>query len=110
MTMLNTGRRLYLSGAMSGAPDLNFPLFNRVAAQLRALGWDVVNPVDINGDPTAKWLDCIKKDLDYLETCDAIALLPNWGKSFGAQIEHLAAQKFGLAVYRAEDLVPLEAM
>jgi hypothetical protein len=109
MTMLKEVKKLYLSGKMSGLPDLGFGLFNRVAAQLRAIGYEVVNPVEINDDPEAEWLSCIKADLDYLATCDGIALLPNWSDSFGAKIERLAAQKLGLAVLNVEDLVTLEA-
>ncbi|MDR6389198.1 hypothetical protein J2801_003598 [Paraburkholderia phenoliruptrix] len=109
MTMLKEVKRLYLSGKMSGLSDLGFGLFNRTAAQLRAIGYEVVNPAEINSDPAADWLECIKVDLDYLATCDGIALLPNWSDSFGAKIEHLAAQKLGLAVLNVEDLVTLEA-
>ena len=109
MTMLKKVQKLYLSGKMSGLTDMGFGLFNRVTEQLRAIGYDVVNPVEINDDPEAEWLSCIKVDLDYLATCDGIALLPNWRDSFGAQIEHLAAQRLGLAVLNVEDLVTLEA-
>ena len=108
MTMMREVKRLYLSGKMSGLPDLGFALFNRAAALLRGIGYDVVNPVEINDDPEAEWLSCIKVDLDHLATCDAIALLPNWQDSFGAKIEHLAAQRLGLAVMDVADLVTLE--
>ena len=108
MTVPKEVKKLYLSGKMSGLPDLGFGLFNRVAAQLRAIGYEVVNPVEINDDPEAEWLSCIKVDLDYLATCDGIALLPNWHDSFGAKIEHLAAQRLGLVVMNVEDLVTLE--
>jgi hypothetical protein len=108
MTMLKEVKRLYLSGKMSGLSDMGFALFNRVAAQLRAIGYDVVNPAEINDDPAAEWLPCIIEDLKHLATCDGIALLPNWHDSFGAKIEHLAAQKLGLAVLNVEDLVTLE--
>ena len=108
MTVPKEVTKLYLSGKMSGLPDLGFGLFNRVAAQLRAIGYEVVNPVEINDDPEAEWLSCIKVDLDYLATCDGIALLPNWHDSFGAKIEHLAAQRLGLVVMNVEDLVTLE--
>ena len=107
MTVLKEVTKLYLSGKMSGLPDLGFDLFNRVAAQLRAIGYEVVNPVEINGDPAAEWLPCIIEDLKHLATCDGIALLPNWSDSFGAKIEHLAAQKLGLAVLNVADLVEL---
>lgn len=98
--------RIYVSGAMSGLPNLNFPAFNRAAVRLRNLRWDVVNPVEINSDPEADWLECIAADLAALKDCTAICLLPGWEQSFGAQIEHLAAQKLGLAVYHAKDLIP----
>ena len=106
MTMLKKTERLYVSGAMSGIKDMNFPLFNSVAEKLRSLGYDVTNPVDLNPDPSADWLDCIIVDLEALRPCDGICMLPGWEKSFGAQIEHLAAQKLGLSIYKAEDLIP----
>jgi hypothetical protein len=109
MTMFETGRRIYISGPMSGLPRLNWPLFNRTAVRLRNQRWDVVNPVAINNDPEAEWLDCIAADLVAMKGCTAICMLPGWEKSFGAQIEHLAAQKLGLSIYKAEDLVELEA-
>ena len=39
-------KRIYLSGPMSGLPELNFPAFHAEAARLRALGFEVVNPAD----------------------------------------------------------------
>lgn len=108
MTVMKEVKKLYLSGKMSGLPDLGFVLFNRAAAQLRAIGYEVVNPVEINDDPEAEWLSCIKVDLDYLATCDGIALLPNWEDSFGAKIENLVAQRLGLAVMDVTDLIELE--
>lgn len=109
MTMFETTRRIYISGPMSGIDRLNFPLFNRTAVRLRNMRWEVVNPVEINPDPDAKWLDCIAADLKAMEGCTAIAMLPGWEASFGARIEHLAAQKMGLNIYNAADLVELEA-
>lgn len=43
--------RVYISGPMSGLPDLNFPAFNAAAQQLRELGLDAVNPADITPTP-----------------------------------------------------------
>lgn len=98
--------KLYLSGPMSGLPSLNFPAFNRAALRLRNLRWEVVNPVEINGDPAADWLDCIAADLLAMKGCTAICLLPGWTNSFGAKIERMAADKMGLEVFHLADLLP----
>jgi hypothetical protein len=85
--------RLYLSGPMSGLPDLNFPVFHAAAAALRADGWTVINPAEITTDHGARWEDCLRLDIAQLVTCEAIALLPGWEKSEGATLEaHIAAK------------------
>jgi hypothetical protein len=98
-------KRIYISGPMSGLPRLNWPLFNRTAVRLRNLRWDVVNPVAINSDPEADWLDCIAADLSAMKGCTAICMLPGWENSFGARIEHMAAQKLGLEIFDVSDLI-----
>ncbi|MCW5236165.1 DUF4406 domain-containing protein [Verminephrobacter eiseniae] len=37
-------KRIYISGPMSGLPDLNFAAFHAKARRLHALGCEVVNP------------------------------------------------------------------
>lgn len=98
--------KLYISGPMTGYPDLNFPAFNKEALRLRMLGWEVINPVDINSDPSADWCDCICDDIRAVAAadCDGIALLPGWEKSPGAQIEVWTARKFNKPVFRASDI------
>jgi len=72
---------------MTGYPDLNFPMFHKHTATLRAAGFQVENPAEICPDPGAKWEDCMRADIAKLVTCDAILLLPGWQKSRGANIE-----------------------
>jgi hypothetical protein len=88
--------RLYLAGPMTGIKDLNFPAFHRAAASLRASGYEVVNPAEINCDPTAGWAFCMRKDIAELVTCEAIGLLPGWEKSRGAKLEHHIATQLGM--------------
>ena len=38
---------IYISGAMTGVKDFNYPEFNRVTEGLRQAGNEVVNPVEI---------------------------------------------------------------
>jgi hypothetical protein len=90
---------------MSGLPRLNWPLFNRTAVRLRNMRWEVVNPVAVNNDPDANWLDCIAADLIAMKGCTAICMLPGWENSSGARIEHIAAQKLGLEIFDVDQLI-----
>ena len=99
--------KLYIAGPMSNYPELNFPAFHAEAARLRALGFEIVNPAEINSDPTAEWLDCMRADIKQLVDCDGIALLPGWEQSRGANIEQTLARGLGLRVYQAKHLIGL---
>ena len=91
-------KRIYIAGPMTGLPELNFPAFHTEAAWLRAMGHEVVNPAEINADPTARWEDCMRADIAQLVTCDGIHLLAGWEKSRGATLEHHIATALGLIV------------
>lgn len=97
-------KTLYLSGPMTGLPDLNMPAFHAAAARLRAAGYTVVNPAEINSDPAADWHACMRADIKALCDCDAIALMPQWGQSKGAHLELHIAHRLGLEVYTVEEL------
>ncbi|MBD1412816.1 DUF4406 domain-containing protein [Burkholderia contaminans] len=86
-------------------PPLNFPAFHAEAARLRALGYQVVNPAEINTDPTADWLACMRNDIKHLVDCDAIAMLEGWQTSRGARLEYTIALILGHVLYRAVDIV-----
>jgi len=101
-------KKIYISGPMTGKPDLNFPAFNEAAAALRALGWVVVNPVDVNPDPGVDWLTCIVADLEAMRGCTAIALLPGHEASDGAAMEKIAAKRLGMSFHNIEDLLQSE--
>lgn len=51
--------KLYIAGPMTGLPDLDFPAFHEAAAKLRAQGHEVINPAEINADPTMGWSTCM---------------------------------------------------
>lgn len=103
--------KIYLSGPMRGIKDFNFPMFNLAAKELRAAGHEVFNPAekDLQRDKEegrestwqsetgdivaaeAKGFDrrcAIRDDLNYIiDHAEAIALLPGWEASKGAQTE-----------------------
>lgn len=86
-------------------PELNFPAFHAEAARLRSLGFDVVNPAEINPCPGTEWHECMKRDLTELLTCDAIALMDGWQKSAGAHLEMHIAHRIGIEIVIAREVV-----
>ncbi|VVO21752.1 DUF4406 domain-containing protein [Pseudomonas fluorescens] len=97
-------KRLYLSGPMSNLPDLNFPAFHAMTARLRAAGHQVVNPAEINPDG-GTWDECMRRDIVALMDCDTVAMLLGWLNSEGAFLEVTIAQRLGMKVVNAQDLV-----
>ncbi len=77
-------KRVYISGPMTGMPDFNFPAFNAEAARLRSLGYEVVNPAEINQVTQGEWHECLRRDIVELMSCDTLALMPGWQGSNGA--------------------------
>lgn len=97
--------KIYVAGPMTGLPDLNFPAFHEAARILRAAGHEVVNPAEINADPTAGWVDCMRADIRELVTCEAICLLPGWEKSRGAILESVIARELDFEVVSLTEAV-----
>ncbi|TCV51354.1 DUF4406 domain-containing protein [Pseudomonas sp. 460] len=100
---------IYLSGPMTGLPDLNFPAFHAMAARLRAAGYAVINPAELE-HPTKEWSDCLRRDIVALMECHTVATLPGWEHSKGARLEVLIADRLGMSVVIAHDLVSLEVV
>ena len=93
--------KIYVAGPMTGLPAFNFPAFHACAALLRAEGWHVVNPAEINPDSAMPWAECMRRDIAELVTCDAIHLLTGWRQSKGATLEHHIAERLGLVIHEA---------
>lgn len=89
-------KRVYLSGPMTGIADNNFPAFHEWAASLRADGYVVVSPAEI--PEAGSWELCLRADLRELCSCDAIALMPGWENSKGANLELHVAHRLGMEV------------
>ena len=102
-----TEKRIYLSGPMTGLPELNFPYFAAMTATLRDAGHSVTNPAELNPDG-GSWNDCMRRDIAALMDCDTVATLPGWEHSKGARLEVLIAERLGMTVVNAHDLVSME--
>lgn len=42
--------KCYISGPMRGHPELNWPAFDRAAAEVALMGYEPVSPADIDRD------------------------------------------------------------
>lgn len=102
-------KKVYIAGPMSGYPDFNFPLFNRVAAKLRAEGWTVFNPAEKDAEVVSNskafaegdhlgvqeegfnFREAYLWDIEKVIESDAIYMLPGWENSPGARGEHAVA-------------------
>ena len=92
---------LFLSGPISGEPDFNTTAFNEAAAKLRAMGFEVFNPREIDqGDteaPREHYMRiCIKA---LVNDCTGLVSLPRWSSSKGAWLERHVAEEMGKPVW-----------
>lgn len=92
---------------MSGVKNHNYPKFFRGEERLRKGGYHVINPARLN-KAGEEWVACLRNDLFHIVTrCDTIALLNDWYRSRGAQLELSAALCLGMKVICAHTLRPL---
>lgn len=91
---------LYVSGPMTGYPDLNHPAFAEATAELRAAGYAVTSPPEL-GD-RGSWQANLKMDVIELLGCDAVATLEGWEESRGANLEVHVARTLGMSVQSVE--------
>ena len=94
----------YVSGPMTGLPDLNFPAFHAAAKYLRFRGVEVVNPAEFGEEPGKSWVDYMRKDIAALMRCNVIVMLPGWKKSKGAKLERFIARALGFVVVEWGDV------
>ncbi len=90
--------KLYVSGPITGLPDLNKPAFAEAAEQLRAAGHSVINPHEVGeaSELLLPWEDYLRADLiAMLQGADALAMLPGWVNSRGATLEYHIAERLG---------------
>lgn len=87
--------KVYIAGPMTGYPELNYPAFFAAAEKLRAMGFEVVSPAELN-PITESYLPAMKTDIRALIDCDHILLLRGWHASKGATLERHIAQVLGI--------------
>lgn len=110
--------RLYLAGPMTGRHRWNFDAFEDATAALRARGYSVLSPAEMDlaegfdpDAPVAEFTEedghaAMRRDLQAIVSrVNAVAVLPGWDDSKGASLEVAVARSIGLPVLTVEDLL-----
>lgn len=110
-------RTCYVAGPMRGLPAFNFPAFDKAAALLRAKGWKVISPAeidrehgDVDGLPPDTKFTAAQNRAFYVrdsnallslnpDNGDAIFFLASWDNSTGAIAEFAIGKWLGLRLY-----------
>ncbi|WP_395055204.1 DUF4406 domain-containing protein [Polaromonas sp.] len=90
--------KIYIAGPCTGIPELNYPAFNAAAARLRAEGHEVINPAENPAPACGSWVGYMRMSVAQVASVDAVYMLPGWGTSRGAILEHLIAKQLELIV------------
>ena len=90
-------KRCFISGPMTGKPDLNKPAFFEAEEKLRKAGFSVFNPARLgleDGGFTDQMI--LGMDLTALSYCNYIYMLDGWSSSKGASAEWSYAISAGI--------------
>lgn len=93
---------IYISGPMTGLPDMNFPNFQYAEMKLLNDGWKVESPTEHGIVKGATWEDYMAACLIQIAQCDTMYMLRGWENSKGAREEYRLAELLGLEVYFQE--------
>lgn len=107
----------YLAGPMRGHRLLNFPAFFSVAAALRGVGHEIINPaerdmahgIDPSDESCASDFDlaaCFRFDFGAIMRAGNVILLPGWQSSRGARAELVVAQLTGARIFEFDSNAP----
>ena len=112
--------KYYLAGPMSWVPQFNIPAFDRATKELRANGYEIFSPAELDsdevraaalkskdGDPAdvtsiETWGDMLARDVKLIaDECDGgVVFLDGWERSRGARLEAFVGILCGRTFWR----------
>lgn len=100
---------VYISGPMTGKEGSNHKKFNEVHREIEKLGFNVINPVELNQLLDEELdgydhFDFLKQDVEWISKhADGIVVFDDWYNSRGATDELYIANIIGLDLYEYKD-------
>lgn len=102
---------MYLSGPISHSDtaqvERHKQAFRDAATALRARGLTVVSPVELCPQDGKPWEWYMRRCIAELVKCDQVVMLPRWGISKGACLEHDIAMRLDMCITRLDALLEL---
>lgn len=80
-------KKVYISGKITGIEKEAPALFEKAEQEVRAMGFEPVNPMKLNHEHDLKWSSYMRVDLRELSYCDAVYMMSNYQDSKGAKGE-----------------------
>lgn len=105
--------KVYCAGPMTGVENYNFDTFYQACDFLEKQGYEAINPAKLDAESGYTLLrlnqltptefqeflkGAMKRDLEAIQSCDALVLLPGWEGSKGARAEKAVAEWGGLRI------------
>lgn len=93
-------KKIYIAGKVTGLDKaLVTEKFAIVKKEIEAMGFLVVNPIEVVGDWDTPWKEAMKTCITALIECDGAILLPDWTRSKGARLEVEICDQLGIPTF-----------
>lgn len=92
-------KKCYIAGKIGDLPEAEYKAnFEQGKAEVRAMGYEPISPLDLPHEHNRSWSDYMREDLIELLKCESVYALRNWRLSPGATIEINTALSVGLNI------------
>jgi hypothetical protein len=93
---------LYISGPITNDSKAT-ERFALAEKELRALGFNTINPMELAKDQNQSWTDCMRIKIPELVKCDALVSLDSWIYSRESRLERLIAGELAMLIFEGID-------
>lgn len=99
---------IYISGKITGAPNLNIHKFSAAEEFLKQFAYVVLNPHTLRHWHDKKWWSYMRVCLREMCSATQVVVLDDWKYSRGAKIEVLVARWLNIPVLEIETMSELK--